>query len=324
MTPIFSRRAALAGLALCLAGTVPAFADTYPSKSIRFVVPFAAGSATDTLARVLGQSVSSQLGQPVVVENVPGANGQIAASQVARAAPDGYTVLITSNSTHAANQSLVKKLTYDHVKDFEPITKLGTITLALVVNPNVPANTTQELIAYAKANPGKLTFGAGSTSSRIAVEMLKSVTGTNMVYVPYKSNPQAVSDLLGGQIDLMFADISTTLPSARAGKLKALGVSSAERSPLAPELPTMREAGIAGYELTAWFAAFAPAKTPKDAIGILNKAMVTAIGDKAVATALVAAGIEPSSSSAAELAAFVDSETKKWAEITKAAGIEPE
>lgn len=324
MTPIFSRRAALAGLALCLAGTAPAFADTYPSKSIRFVVPFAAGSATDTLARVLGQSVSSQLGQPVVVENVPGANGQIAASQVARAAPDGYTVLVTSNSTHAANQSLVKKLTYDHVKDFEPITKLGTITLALVVNPNVPAKTTQELIAYAKANPGKLTFGAGSTSSRIAVEMLKSITGVNMVYVPYKSNPQAVSDLLGGQIDLMFADISTTLPSARAGKLNALGVSSAERSPLAPELPTMREAGIAGYELTAWFAAFAPAKTPKDAIDILNKAMVTAMGDKAVSTALVAAGIEPSSSSAADLAAFVDSETKKWAEITKAAGIEPE
>lgn len=324
MTPIFSRRAALAGLALCLAGTVPALADTYPSKSIRFVVPFAAGSATDTLARVLGQSVSSQLGQPVVVENVPGANGQIAASQVARAAPDGYTVLVTSNSTHAANQSLVKKLTYDHVKDFEPITKLGTITLALVVNPKVPAKTTQELIAYAKANPGKLTFGAGSTSSRIAVEMLKSITGVNMVYVPYKSNPQAVSDLLGGQIDLMFADISTTLPSARAGKLNALGVSSAERSPLAPELPTMREAGIAGYELTAWFAAFAPAKTPKDAIDILNKAMVTAMGDKAVSTALVAAGIEPSSSSAADLAAFVDSETKKWAEITKAAGIEPE
>ncbi|OYX87566.1 MAG: ABC transporter substrate-binding protein [Azorhizobium sp. 32-67-21] len=291
---------------------------------MRFVVPFAAGSATDTLARVLGQSVSSQLGQPVVVENVPGANGQIAASQVARAAPDGYTVLITSNSTHAANQSLVKKLTYDHVKDFEPITKLGTITLALVVNPNVPAKTTQELIAYAKANPGKLTFGAGSTSSRIAVEMLKSITSVNMVYVPYKSNPQAVSDLLGGQIDLMFADISTTLPSARAGKLKALGVSSAERSPLAPELPTMREAGIAGYELTAWFAAFAPAKTPKDAIDILNKAMVTAMGDKAVSTALVAAGIEPSSSSAADLAAFVDSETKKWAGITKAAGIEPE
>lgn len=324
MTLHLSRRMALAGLALCLAGAAPAFAETYPSKPIKFVVPFAAGSATDTLARVLGQSVSAQLGQAVVVENVPGANGQIAASQVARAAPDGYTVLVTSNSTHASNQSLVKKLSYDHVKDFEPITRLGSITLALVVNPQVPAKTTQELLAYAKANPGKLTFGAGSTSSRIAVEMLKTMAGVDMVYVPYKSNPQAVSDLLGGQIDLMFADISTTLPSARAGKLKALGVSSAERSPLAPDLPTMREAGIAGYELTAWFAAFAPAKRPKDIIDTLNKAMVKAMGDKAVADSLVAAGIEPSSSSPAELAAFVQSETKKWAEITKAAGIESE
>ncbi|TCT05622.1 Bug family tripartite tricarboxylate transporter substrate binding protein [Aquabacter spiritensis] len=320
-----TRRAGLAGgLALLLAGAVPAGAETFPTKSIRFVVPFSAGSATDTLARVVGQSVSQQLGQPVVVENVPGANGQIAASQVARAAPDGYTVLITSNSTHASNQALVKKLSYDHVKDFEPITTLGTITLALVVNPAVPVATTQELIAYAKANPGKLSFGAGSTSSRLAVEMLKSQAGVDILYVPYKSNPQAVSDLLGGQISLMFADISTTLPAARAGKLKALGVSSAERSALAPNLPTMREAGIAGYELTAWFAAFAPAKTPADVVATLNKALVTAMGDKTVAAALVSAGIEPSSSTPAQLAAFVQSETKKWAEITKAAGIEPE
>ncbi|MBA4789976.1 MAG: tripartite tricarboxylate transporter substrate binding protein [Rhizobiales bacterium] len=319
-----SRRAALAGLALALAGAAPAFAQSYPTKPIRFVVPFAAGSATDTLARVLGQNVSTQLGQPVVVENVPGANGQIAASQVARAAPDGYTVLITSNSTHASNQALVKKLSYDHVKDFEPITKLGSITLALVVNPSLPVNSTQELIAYAKANPGKLSFGAGSTSSRLAVEMLKTAAGIDLLYVPYKSNPQAVSDLLGGQVQVMFADISTTLPSARAGKLKALGVSSAERSPLAPDLPTMREAGLKDYELTAWFAAFAPAKTPKDVVDVLNKAMVKAMGEKSVTDALLAAGVEASSSTPAELAAFVDTETVKWAKITKDAGIEPE
>lgn len=319
-----TRRTALAGLALCLVGAVPAAAQTFPTKPIRFVVPFAAGSATDTLARVLGQSVSGDLGQPVVVENVPGANGQIAASQVARATPDGYTVLITSNSTHASNQALVKKLSYDHVKDFEPITKLGSITLALVVNPSVPANTTQELIAYAKANPGKLTFGAGSTSSRLAVEMLKTAAGVDILYVPYKSNPQAVADLIGGQIQVMFADISTTLPAARAGKLKALGVSSAERSPLAPGLPTMREAGLKDYELTAWFAAFAPAKTPKDVVDILNKSMVKAMGEKSVVDTLLAAGIEASTSSPAELAAFVNSETTKWAVITKAAGIEPE
>lgn len=325
-SPSRRRLLAVAASAVIAAGAFasPVAAETWPSRPIRFVVPFAAGSATDTLARVLGQKVGQTLGQPVVVENLPGATGQIAASNVARAAPDGYSVLITSNSTHASNQALYKKLSYDHVRDFEPVTTLGTITLALVVNPKVPATTVQALIAYAKANPGKLTFGAGSTSSRLAVEMLKTQAGVDILYVPYKSNPQAVSDLLGGQIDLMFADISTTLPSARAGKLKALAVSSAERSALAPDLPTMREAGLAAYELTAWFAAFVPAKTPADIIGTLNKAMVGAMTDQSVKDALLAAGIEPSSSSPAELAAFVTSETKKWAEITKAAGIEPE
>lgn len=320
------RLLAIAASAVLAAGAfgTKASAETWPSRPIRFVVPFAAGSATDTLARVLGQKVSQTLGQPVVVENMPGATGQIAASNIARAAPDGYSVLITSNSTHASNQALYKKLSYDHVKDFEPVTTLGTITLALVVNPKVPANTAQDLIAHAKANPGKLTFGAGSASSRLAVEMLKSQAGVDILYVPYKSNPQAVSDLLGGQIDLMFADISTTLPSARAGKLKALAVSSADRSALAPDLPTMREAGLAAYELTAWFAAFVPARTPADVVGTLNKAMVGAMTDASVRDALLAAGIEPSSSTPAELAAFVSSETKKWAEITKAAGIEPE
>lgn len=316
--------AALAAAPLLAVASPASAQEAYPSRPIRFVVPFSAGSATDTLARVLGEKVSSILGQPVVVENLPGATGQIAASNVARAAPDGYSVLITSNSTHASNQALYKKLSYDHIKDFEPVTTLGTITLALVVNPSVPAATTKEFIAYAKANPGKLSFGAGSTSSRLAVEMLKTGAGVDILYVPYKSNPQAVSDLLGGQIQVMFADISTTLPQARAGKLKALGVSSAERSKLAPELPTMREAGIAGYELIAWFAAFVPAKTPAPIVATLNKAMVQAMGDQSVQTALLNAGIEPNSSTPEALAKLVTSETKKWAEITKAAGIEPE
>ena len=321
---LFSMLIVVGTLALILPGGVLAADEPYPTRPIRFVVPFSAGSATDTLARVLGEKVSSILGQPVVVENLPGATGQIAASNVARAAPDGYSVLITSNSTHASNQALYKKLSYDHIKDFEPVTTLGTITLALVVNPSVPAATTQEFIAYAKANPGKLSFGAGSTSSRLAVEMLKTGAGVDILYVPYKSNPQAVSDLLGGQIQVMFADISTTLPQARAGKLKALGVSSAERSKLAPALPTMREAGIAGYELTAWFAAFVPAKTPAPVVATLNKAMVQAMADPGVQTALLNAGIEPNSSTPEGLAALVAAETKKWVEITKAAGIEPE
>jgi tripartite-type tricarboxylate transporter receptor subunit TctC len=320
----FATAALLAALTLP-AGIPHALAqDGYPSRVIEFVVPFAAGSATDTLARVLGEKMSASLGQPIVVDNRPGASGFLAAQNVARAEPDGHTVLVTSNTTHAANQSLFKKLPYDPVADFEPVSTLGTITLALVVNPSVPASTAKELIDYAKANPGELTFGSGSSSSRIAGEMLKTLAGIDMTNVPYKSNPQAVTDLLGGQISLVFADISTTLPQAKAGKVKALAVSSAERSPLAPDLPTMAEAGVPGYDLTAWFAAFVPAGTPKPVIDKLNAAFKAALADPKVTQALLSAGIEPSSSTPEELKAFVASETEKWAKTVKAAGIEPE
>ena len=298
--------------------------DAYPSRAIKFVVPFAAGSATDTLARVLGEKMSASLGQPVVVDNMPGASGFLAAQNVARAEPDGYTVLITSNTTHAANQSLYRKLPYDPVADFAPVSKLGTITLALVVHPSVPASTVPELIAYAKEHPGEVTFGSGSSSSRIAGEMLKSLAGIDLLNVPYKSNPQAITDLLGGQISMVFADISTTLPQAKAGKVKALGVSSTERTPLAPDLPTMREAGVAGYDLTAWFAAFVPAGTPAAVVDELNGAFKAALADPAAAETLLGAGIEPAASTPAELAAFVGAETEKWAGIVKNAGIEPE
>lgn len=298
--------------------------DAYPSHPIKFVVPFAAGSATDTLARVLGERMSASLGQPVVVDNMPGASGFLAAQNVARAEPDGYTVLIATNTTHAANQSLFKKLPYDPVADFAPVGKLGTITLALVVNPAVPATTVPELIAYAKDHPGEVTFGSGSSSSRIAGEMLKSLAGIDLLNVPYKSNPQAITDLLGGQISMVFADIATTLPQAEAGKVKALAVSSPERTPLAPDLPTMREAGVAGYDLTAWFAAFVPAGTPAPVVDKLNAAFAAALADPAATKTLLGAGIEPATSTPAELAAFVGTETEKWAGIVKSAGIEPE
>ena len=298
--------------------------DAYPSRVVKFVVPFAAGSATDTLARVLGEKMSASLGQPVVVDNMPGASGFLAAQNVARAEPDGYTVLIATNTTHAANQSLFKRLPYDPVADFAPVGKLGTITLALVVNPTVPATTVAELIAYAKDHPGEITFGSGSSSSRIAGEMLKSLAGIDLLNVPYKSNPQAITDLLGGQISMVFADIATTLPQAEAGKVKALAVSSPERTRLAPDLPTMREAGVAGYDLTAWFAAFVPAGTPVEVIDRLNAAFVAALADPTATKTLLDAGIEPATSTPAELAAFVGTETEKWASIVKSAGIEPE
>ncbi len=248
----------------------------------------------------------------------------IAAQNVVRSAPDGYTVFITSNTTHASNQSLLKRVPYDAVTDFEPVTKLGTITLALVAHPSVAAKDVKELIAYAKANPGKLTFGSGSTSSRVAGELLKTAAGLDILHVPYKSNPQVVTDLLGGQISLFFGDVSTSLPPVQAGKLKGYAVSGLKRSPLAPDLPTLNEAGIPGYDLTAWFAAFVPAKTPKPVIDKLNAAFREALADKDVAAKLQIVGIEPETGSPDELKAFVNAEIKKWAKIVADAKIEPE
>jgi tripartite-type tricarboxylate transporter receptor subunit TctC len=313
-----------AGIVLAATSGMVNGQDRYPSQSIKFVVPFAAGSATDTLARLLGHRVTAALGQNVVIENIAGGSGVIAAQAVMRSAPDGHTVFITSNTTHASNQSLLKKVPYDAIADFEPISKLGTITLALVGHPSVPANDVKSLIAYAKANPGKLSFGSGSTSSRIAGELLKTLAGIDMLHVPYKSNPQVVTDLLGGQISLFFGDVSTSLPPVRAGKLKGFAVSSLTRSSLAPDLPTLNEAGIPGYDLTAWFAAFVPAKTAKPVVDKLNAALCEALADKDVAAKLLAAGIEPAASSPDELKAFVMSETKKWAKIVADAKIEPE
>jgi tripartite-type tricarboxylate transporter receptor subunit TctC len=311
----------LAGLALVPAS---APAQDFPSRAIKFVVPFTAGSATDTLARVLGQKLNAAQGWTIIVENIAGASGQTAAANVARAAPDGHTVFVTSNTTHAANQNLFKKLSYDPIADFEPITRLGDITLALAVHPSVPAGNVRELIAYGKANPGKLSFGAGSTSSRMASEMLKARGGFDMLYVPYRANPLAVADLLGGQVSLVFADLSTTLPQIRSGSVKGLGVSSLKRSPLAPDLPTMIEEGIPDFEMIGWFAAFAPAKTPKPVVEKLNGAIKAAVEDKTVEENLLKAGIEPLTSTPEGLRAYVVSETKKWADIVKAAKIEPE
>jgi tripartite-type tricarboxylate transporter receptor subunit TctC len=311
----------IAGL---LASAPAAQAQTYPTRPIKFVVPFAAGSATDTLARIVGQKLTAAEGWTVLIENVVGASGMMAAQNVARSPADGHTVFVTSNTTHAANQSLFKKLTYDPIGDFEPVGKLGTITLALAVHPSVSAADTKELIAYGKANPGKLTFGSGSSSSRIAGEMLKTLAGFDMLHVPYKSNPMAITDLLGGQISLVFADVSTTMPQIRAGKVRGFGVSSTQRSALAPDLPTMIEAGVPGYDLTAWFAAFLPAKTPQPIVARLNAAMNAAIADKTTQDALLAAGIEPLTGTPDDLRVFVVSETQKWADIVKAAGIQPE
>lgn len=299
-------------------------AQTYPSKTITFVVPFAAGSATDGLARALAQEVAKEAGQNVIVENKPGANGFIAAQAAAQAAPDGHTVFITTNTTQSANPHLFKKLPYDPVKDFAPVTALAKGYQIMVVNPKLPVNSVPDVIAHAKKNPGKLTFGAGSSSSRVAVELFQQMTGTQLVHIPYKSNPLAITDLIGGQVDLMIVDVATGLPQVQGGKLKGLAVTSRQRSPLVPDLPTIDEAGVKGYEMSYWFGAYVPAKTPEPVIKRLHDLLVKAVAAEPVKKFIANTGMEPFTTTPQELAKFQATETEQWGRIIKAAGIQPE
>lgn len=316
------------GLALLLAAALApsAFAQSgrYPDKPITFIVPFAAGSATDSLARALGTSVTEQTKQPVVVENKAGASGMPAAQQAARAAADGYTVLITTNTTHAANEHLYKKLPYDPVKDFVPVTGLGKGGQVMVVSAGAPYRSVADVIAAAKKNPGKLTFGSGSSSSRMAGEMLKQLAGIDLLHVPYKSNPLAITDLLGGQIDLMITDTSTGVPQVKAGKLRALGYSTKQRSTQLPDVPTIEEAGVKGYDMGYWFAAYVPAGTPAPVVARLNDLLHVAVKSAAAKTFFDTSGSEPWTTSSTELASFQAAETQKWGRVIKAAGIEAE
>lgn len=313
------------GLMACSAlAAVPARSDTFPSRALKFVVPFAAGSATDAVARIVGERISSELKQPVIVENVAGASGVLAAQAVARAEPDGYTILITTNTTHGANQSLLKRVPYDALADFAPISRLGYNPLILVVNPSLPVTSVAELVAYAKANPGKLTFGSGSSSSRVCGELLKMRTGIDIAHVPYRSIPPALTDVIGGQISLTFADPQSGVPQIDGGKVRGLAVSGTFRVALAPGLPTMEEAGVKDYDIVAYFAGFAPAKTPRPVLERLYAAFTTAVTDPTTAAKLSAVGIEPSASSATELRDQVEAEIRKWAVIVKSAGIEPQ
>ncbi|WP_025371548.1 Bug family tripartite tricarboxylate transporter substrate binding protein [Advenella mimigardefordensis] len=310
---------ALAGITLAAGSAMAA----YPDRPITFVVPFGAGSGTDKLARVLAEEVSRQVGQTVVVENKGGASGFIAAQDIARAKPDGYRIFVTSNTTHASNSALFKKLPYDPVGDFAPISKLGNIPLVLVVNPqSIPAKTVPEFIEHLQQNPDKVFFGSGSTSARIGGELFKILTNTKISNVDYKSNPQAVVDTVGGQIQMMIADAATTLPLARDGKLRALAVSTSKRTEIAPDLPTLAESGVKGYEMVAWFASYAPAGTPDDVIKTLNQAFVKTLSDPKVVKNLQVQGIEAEASSPEELAAFQKAETEKWVDIVAKAGVE--
>jgi len=300
-----------------------AFSQTYPARPVKLVVPFPAGSATDQIARVMGREFQEALGQPFVVENKPGAQGSIAATEVARAAPDGYTIMVTTNTPQAANVSLFKKLNYDPVKDFAPIARLGTISFMIMVRPDFPAKNFKEFLAYAKANPGKLSAGYGSAGSQVSQAMLRSMGRIDFVDVPYKGLPQAITDVLGGSIHFTFADLANALAQSKGGKLRGLAVTSQKRSSLAPDVPAIAEE-LPGYELIAWFALVAPANTAAPVVTRLHEVTVKSLAKPEVKARFDSLGTDVAPLNPEQLGAFIRSEIDKWAKMAKAAGIQPE
>jgi tripartite-type tricarboxylate transporter receptor subunit TctC len=297
-------------------------AEDYPSKPIRFVVPYPAGGPLDTVARLLGQKVSESLKQPVIVDNRPGAGGNIGADFVAKSAPDGYTILMGAVATHAINPTLYGHIPYDPVADFIPITQVASTPNVLVVNPSVPAKDVREFVAYAKANPGKLNFGSGSTGSagHLAGELFKTMAGVDMTHVPYKGAGPAMQDLVAGQIQLMFDNLASCLGQIRAGKVRALAVTTGKRTSLAPELPTIAESGLPGFDINTWFGVFAPAKTPQPVVDRLYTEFTRALAMPDVRQKMVDLGAEPVGNKPAEFAAYIRSEKDRYARVIKASG----
>ena len=299
-----------------------ALAQAWPSKPIKWVVPFAPGGTTDILARTVGEKLGAALGQPVIVENRPGAGGGVGADFVAKSPPDGYTLVGGTISTHAINASLYKSLPYDPVRDFVPITLIARLPNLLVINPNVPAKNVAELVALMKANPGKYTFASSGngTSQHLSGELFKSIAGVDMQHVPYKGSPPALQDVVGGQVTMTFDNITTALPLAKAGNLRALAVTTAQRSAVAPEIPTMAEAGLAGYEIGSWQGVFAPAGTPPEIVRRLNTEIVRILKSPEIHDKLIALGAEPVGNSVDEFTAMVKSEVVKWGDVVKRSG----
>ncbi|MFC5605368.1 Bug family tripartite tricarboxylate transporter substrate binding protein [Variovorax soli] len=318
------RFAALLAAAACALALPAAQADTFPSKPITLVVPFAAGSGTDQMARVFAQVMGEETKVPIVVDNRGGASGFIAAQYVAKAAPDGYTALITTNTTQSANEHLFKKLPYDPVKDFAPVSLLSKGYMLLLVRPDSPYKSVNDLLAAAKKSPGKLNFGSGSSSSRVASELLKQMAGVDMINVPYKSNPMAITDLIGGQVDFMFADAPTALPQVEGGKLRALAVSGTKRLASAPNLPTVDEAGVKGYDMSYWTAIYLPAGTPQPIVQKFNAWLAKASATPVARDFLAKTSGEEALSTPEQLAQFQAAESSKWGRVIKAAGIQPE
>ena len=313
--------AAAVALALALAASAQA-PSAYPSRPVKLVIPFPPGGPLDIVGRAIAQKLTDAWGQSVVVDNRPGAGGNIGADLVAKSAPDGYTILMGALSTHVVNPSLYAKMPYDAIADFAPITLVAVTPNVLVVNAALPVNSAKEFIAYAKANSGKLAFGSGSNGSagHLAGELFKVDTGTDITHIPYKGGAPATQALLAGDTQFMFDNLANAMPQVKAGKLKALAVTTAERSKLAPDLPTMAEAGLPGFNISTWFGLFAPAGTPKEIIAKWNAEVAKILNSQEMRDKLIAQGAEPSPMTPEQFAAFVKSEIPKYAKIIKASG----
>ena len=308
-------------LALCAGG---AAAQTYPAKPVRIVVTFPTGGAPDILSRIFSEK--AQLGQPVVVDNVPGAGGNIGADRVAKAAPDGYLLVMGTVGTHAINGALYAKMPYDMVKDFTPVSLVASTPNLLVVNNDLPVRSVQDLIAYGRANPNKLSFGSPGIGSSVHVsgELFKSMTGVQMTHIPYKGRQMAIPDLIGGQIQLMFDNMPSALPMAKEGKIRAVAQTSAKRSAAAPDIPTVAESGLPGFEATSWFALFAPAGTPREVVARLNAEVLRVFRLPEVQDRLKQLGLDAVLSSPEELARYQQGEIAKWAKVVKDSGAKAE
>ena len=315
-------------LAMLVAGVAvaqPAWSQAYPTRPAKIIVPFAAGSATDIMARILAEELRGTFDQAFIVDNKPGASAQIGAEAVAKAAPDGYTLFLTTNTSHSANPFLFKKLPYDPIKDFTPVAGVMRIPVIVVVDPKLPVKTLSELIAYAKANPGKLSFGYGNSIGQVVGASFAKRVGIEVITVPYKSTPQAMTDVMSGQVSYTAADMASGQTLVTSGKLRALAVSSRKRSPMMPDLPAMSETpGLEGFEVIAWVALFAPANTPKEIVDKLNAAVRTALTKPAVRERIAGFAAEAAPSTPEELGAFVKDQLANWGKSIKDAGIEPE
>ena len=310
-------------LLLLLAAPLAVWAQ-FPAKPIRLVVPFPAGSATDTVTRILANSVSQAVGQPLVVENKAGADGAIAATEVAKSPADGYTLLMATNSPMSAVPAMKRVPPYDPVADFTPITDVGRYTFFIVIHPSVPARTLSELIDYARSNPGKLNYATGNTTGIVSTAFFASQAQIHMVHVPYKGEPQAITDLVAGRVQLMFASSSTAVPQVREGKLRAVVTTLPKRSALLPEVPSIAEAGMPQFSITSWAGLFGPAKLPREVVERLNREFVAAMGRADVQAAMERQAFALSPSSPEQLAAFVKEQIDSYRRTLQAAGVQPE